>query len=277
MDPEGIMYFAFSLLIVLMALSFAPKIGGGIVSIFAAFIIVAAAILIVILNFADYLAVSIGFGMLGITFQPAAGYTITKEQKSLIKQVGGIYYATGYISGNLFQYEFKQELGDEEIEAKMAEAPLKWEQAVSNITFPFKYHVLAAGLSVQNVRDELEGKRSYQEYELSKVMQNSSGKDMAVSEIQRKINVLQRKMDRISAGEKPVATVMYMETTAVGVSEKAALDELDRQISALQIALSPLNLDLQRVMGRELYTLFKFNFAIPLNHDEMSGYFDKQG
>jgi hypothetical protein len=108
-------------------------------------------------------------------------------------------------------------------------------------------------------------------------MQNSSGKDMAVSEIQRKINVLQRKMDRISAGEKPVATVMYMETTAVGVSEKAALDELDRQISALQIALSPLNLDLQRVMGRELYTLFKFNFAIPLNHDEMSGYFDKQG
>lgn len=278
MDPEGIMYLAFSLLILLMAFSLTPKIGGGIVSIFAAFIIVAAAVVIVILNFADYLAVSIGFGLLGITFQPAAGYTITKDQKALIKQVGGIYYATGYISGNLFAYEFKQEIDTEETEASMAQAPLKWEQAVANITFPFKYHVLASGLSVQNVRDELEGKRSYQEYELSKVMQSSSGKgDMAISEIQRKINVLQRKMDRISAGEKPVATVMYMETTAVGVSEKAALDELDRQISALQIALSPLNVDLQRVMGRELYTLFKFNFSIPLTYAEMGGYFDRQG
>ena len=105
--------------------------------------------------------------------------------------------------------------------------------AVANITFPFKYHVLSSGLSVQNVRDELEGKRSYQEYQLSKVMQASSGKgDMAIAEIQRKINVLQRKMDRISAGEKPVATVMYMETTAIGCQREGGarrIGEADRR------------------------------------------------
>lgn len=276
MDEQGIMYLAFSLVILLMALALTPKMGGGILSIIAAIVIVATALVIVVLNFADYIFVSVVFGVLGITFQPAAGYKINKEQKASIKEVGGIYYATGYLSANLFQYEFKQELSDDDTEMKMMEAPLNWEMAVTNITFPFKYHVLSSGLSVQNVRDELEGKRSYQEYQLSKVLQDSSGKDVAIAEIQRKINVLQRKMDRISSGEKPVGTVMYLETTAIGISEKAAIDELERQVNGLKIALSPLNVDLQRVVGRELYTLFRFNFAIPMSFEETAGYFDRQ-
>jgi uncharacterized small protein (DUF1192 family) len=178
---------------------------------------------------------------------------------------------------NLFGYEFKQELEQSDTEAKIIEAPLRWELAVTNIKFPFKYHLLSSGLNVQDIRDELEGKRSYQEYQMSKVMQDSKGKDnMAIAELQRKINVLQRKMDRISGGEKPIGSVMYVETTAIGVSEKAAVDELERQIGALQIALSPMNVDLIRVIGRELYTLFKFSFAMPLNYEETRTYFDKQ-
>jgi hypothetical protein len=276
MDEEGIMYLAFAMVVLLILLSFAPKMGGGILSILAAIIVVLTAGIVVVLNFADYLLVSIGFSAIGLTFQPAAGYTINRQQNSVIKEVGGIYYATGYITGNLFSYEFKQEMGEEDMQQKITEAPLKWEMAVTNISFPFKYHLLSSGLSVQDIRDELEGKRSYQEYQLSKVLQNSSGKDVAVAEIQRKINVLQRKMDRISGGEKPVGSVMYIETTAIGVSEKAAVDELERQIGALQIALSPMNVDLLRVVGRELYTLFKFSFAMPLTYDETKGYFDRQ-
>ncbi len=276
MDEEGIMYLAFAMVVLLMVLSFTPKMGGGILSIIAALIVVVTACLIVILNFADYLLVSIGFSVAGITFQPAMGYTINKEQKAVIKEVGGIYYATGYITGNLFAYEFKQELSDTDTTSKIVEAPLKWEMAVTNINFPFKYHLLSSGLNVQTTRDELEGKRSYQEYQLSKVLQDSSGKDVAIAELQRKIKILQRKMDRISGGEKPVGSVMYIETTAIGVSEKAAVDELERQIGALQIALSPMNVDLLRIVGRELYTLFKFNFALPLSYEETRTFFDKQ-
>jgi hypothetical protein len=276
MDQEGIMYLAFALVMLLMILTLAPKMGGGILTMAAAVIVVFTAGMIVVLNFADYLLVSIGFSVLGVTFQPAAGYTINRQQNTVIKEVGGIYYATGYITGNLFGYEFKQELGDVDTQSKIIEAPLKWEMAVTNINFPFKYHLLSSGLNVQNTRDELEGKRSYQEYQLSKVLQDSSGKDVAIAELQRKIKILQMKMDRISSGEKPVGSVMYIETTAIGVSEKAAIDELERQVGALQIALSPMNVDLLRVVGRELYTLFKFSFALPLSYEEMRGYFDRQ-
>lgn len=275
MDEEGIIYMAFALVVLLVSLTFAARMGGGILSVIAALIVVVTACLVVILNFADYIVVSLGFSAMGLTFQPAAGYLINKQQNAAIKQVGGIYYATGYVTANLFSYEFKQELEQSDTEAKIIEAPLRWELAVTNIKFPFKYHLLSSGLNVQDMRDELEGKRSYQEYQMSKVMQE--GKDnMAIEELQRKINVLQRKMDRISGGEKPIGSVMYVETTAIGVSEKAAVDELERQIGALQIALSPMNVDLIRVIGRELYTLFKFSFAMPLNYEETRTYFDKQ-
>ena len=54
------------------------------------------------------------------------------------------------------------------------------------------------------------------------------------------------------------------------------MDMLSAQIKQLQIALSTLDLQLLRVQGRELYTLFKFNFAMPTNYEELATNFDKQ-
>jgi hypothetical protein len=277
MDEESVMFLSFCLVILLIALTTVTKYGTGIYRIFIALIIVAAAGFIVVLNFADYLIVSMVFSTLGITFEPASGYKIVKEQNAIVKEVGGIFYATGFLSANLYAFEFKQEL-EEDDRQKMMDAPESWERAVANIGFPFKFHVVAAGLNVQNIRDELEGKRGYQEYQLSKAMQNSDngGADTAIAEIHRKINVIQRKMDRIATGEKPIGTVMYVESIAVGISEKAALDELTRQLSALQISLGPMNVDLARITGRELYTLFKFNYMVPQSYNEIITYFETQ-
>ncbi len=276
MDEEAIMFLSLCMIIVLIGFAMLSKFGGGVLSLIAAFMLVVTIAMLAVLNFADYLLVSLLFGAIGITFQPALNYKINKEQNAVVKEISGVYYATGYVSGNLFSFEFKQEQTEDD-EKKMIQAPDNWERAVSNITFPFKFNVLSSGLSVQNVREELEGQRSYQEYQLSKVLSDSSGgSDVAVLEIQRKINVIQGKIERISRGEKPIGTVMYVETTAIGISEKAAVDALTRQISGLQIAMSPMNLDLQRVIGRELYTLFNINFVVPLSYEQTASYFDRQ-
>ena len=276
MDEEGIMYIAFCMVLLIGALAVIPTIGRGFVSIIAVAIVVGGAVLILMLNFADFLLVSIVCKLLNITFQPAQGYRITKEQNTIIKNVNGLFYATGYVTANLYAYTFKQETPEDEISERMATAPENWEKAIMNINFPFKYHVLSMGLDVQKVRDELEGKRSYQEFQMSRALQNQSTNDMTITNIQRQINVIQRKIDRISGGEKPIATVMYIETTSIGVSEKEAFDTLSRQLNGLQISLSSMDIDLSRVMGREMYTLFNFNFSIPLSFEETSSYFDQQ-
>ncbi len=276
MDEEGIMYLAFCLVILLIALSLIPTFGKGYIKIIPLIIIIAGIVIILVLNFADFIFVPFLFSILNITFQPAQGYKIVKEQNAVIKNVNGLFYATGYVTANLFAYSFKLETEEKEENERMVAAPENWERAIMNLGFPFKYHVLAMGLDVQKVRDEFEGKRSYQEFQLSRALQNPTTNDVTITEIQRKINVIQRKIDRISQGEKPVATVMYIETTAIGVSEKASLDALAQQVEGLQIALSSMDVDLSRVSGREMYTLFNFNFSLPVTFNEASSYFDQQ-
>ena len=158
----------------------------------------------------------------------------------------------------------------------MITAPENWERAVMNIGFPFKYHVLSMGLDVQKTRDEFEGKRSYEEFQLGRSLQAQGSNEVTITNIQRRINIIQHKMDRISQGEKPVATIMYIETTAIGVSEKAALDTLALQINGIQISLSSMDVDLARVTGREMYKLFNFNFSLPITLEETAANFDQQ-
>jgi hypothetical protein len=277
MDEEGVMYLAFCMVILLGALSISPSIGGkSVLTLVAVGIIIMGAVIILMLNFADFLLVSLVCGALDITFQPALGYTIVKKQDAIVKEVNGLFYATGYITANLFAYQFKQETQESEEDTKMITAPEKWERAVMNIGYPFKYHVLAMGQDVQKTRDEFEGKRSYEEFQLGRALQASSSNDVTITNIQRRINIIQHKMDRISQGEKPIAAIMYIETVAIGVSQKAALDTLSQQIDGLQIALSSLDVDLSRISGREMYTLFNFNFSLPLTFDEAAQNFDQQ-
>jgi hypothetical protein len=231
---------------------------------------------LLIINFADFILFPAITGLIGMTFQPYNNYKITKGQECILKNVNGLYYATGFLTANLFSFVFKAERVQENEDEKQAAAPETWERALMSISFPFKFHVLSSGLDVQTVRDDLEGKRSYQEFQLSRTMQNTTVNESVIAEIQRKINVIQARIDRISQDEKPIATLMYVETTAVGVSEKAAMDALSAQVKQLQIALSSLDVQLLRIVGRELYMLFKFNFGLPTTYEEAATNFDRQ-
>ncbi len=263
--------------ILLVALVMAPYAAPGILFYVILFFIAIALAIIAILNWADFLIFPLVMNRLGIVFEPVRGYTISKGQEAVVKKVGELYYATGYITANLYPYEFKQEFSDQEVQQKIINAPDVWERAVSSLDFPFKFHVLSTGRDVQKARDELEGKRSYQEFQLSRMMQNSKGNEMGIVDVQRKINIIQAKMDRLSQGEKSISTIMYLETASVGVTEKSALDNLSAQIERLQVAMSAMDIQLIRVIGRELYTLFNFTFSLPVNYVEAASYFDAQG
>jgi hypothetical protein len=278
MDEETIVYLMFSLLVPIVSLAFVPELGKGVFGLLSAILILLGIAAILIMNWADFVLFSLVTTIFNVTFQPAGGYKIIKTQDAIVKDVNGLYYATGFVTANLFGYVFKQEEAVDQVseDAKLIGAPDAWERAVMSIGYPFKFHVLSTGLDVQKVRDELEGKRSYQEFQMSRAMQSTGSNDIAITDLQRKINVLQTQINRISQGEKPIATIMYAETTAIGISEKAAIDALTGQINGLQVALGALDVDLIRVVGRELYTLFNFNFGLPTSEEEIASYFNQE-
>lgn len=275
MDEEGAIFLIFSLMIILIAFALLSSFGKGIYSIMAVLILIFGLVMILALNWADSVIIPGITSMLGITFQPANNYYITKRQDAVVKNVSGLFYATGYITANIFGYLFKEENAPEEDEERLILAPESYERLVMNIDFPYKFHVVSSGMDIQNVRDELEGKRSYQEFEMSRALQNNAN-EVTVTDIQRKMNVVQAKIDRISKGEKPIAALMYLETTAIGVSEKAAIDALEEQVKRLQVSFSAFDLELRRIVGRELYTLFQFNFSLPVSFAEEASLFNQQ-
>ena len=277
MDANDVLYLALCGVVVLIALATLPAFGKG-WNIIAIVLALATAATLVALNWADFIIFPAVMNMLGVTFQPAKDYLIVKGQDAILKNVGGLYYATGFVTSNLFGYTFKAEQEERDVQEKILLAPENWERAVMSIQFPFKLHVISIGRDVQKVRDDLEGKRGYQEFQLARTLENEKASaETVVTDIRRKIDIIQEKINRISTGEKPISTLMYFETAAVGVSEKAALDSLSAQVKQLQISMSSLDIQLSRVAGRELYSLFKFNFAIPLRAEDISTEFSQEG
>ncbi len=276
MDDTTMMYFGMSMVIIFIVAANFGTFGGGIYGYGVILICILGVVFLLMMTFADFIVFPLMTGLFGITFQPSRNYKITRGQEAVIKNVNGLYYATGYLTANLFAHTFKAEAAPEGEDERRMVAPENWEKAVMSLDFPFKFHVMSSALDVQQVRDELEGKRSYQEFQMSRAMQSKNTTEVIMADLQRNINVIQAKMDRISQEEKPIANLMYIETTAVGVSEKAALDNLSAQLKQLSIAMGVLDVQILRVVGRELYTLFKFSFALPTTYEELSSNFDIQ-
>ncbi|MCL4389727.1 hypothetical protein M1397_03945 [Candidatus Marsarchaeota archaeon] len=277
MDQRDFAYIGICLFPALIVLGTTFSYGPGWGALAALFTLIVI-MLILAINWIDFIIFPMFTKFFGITIQPSKDYSITKGQDAILKSIHGLYYATGFTTANLFPYTFKTEEQDADVEEKMLSAPENWERAVTALSFPFKFHVLSVARDVQMIRDELEGKRSYQEFQLSQALQNEkTANETTITNIRRKINVIQANIDRIAGGEKPISTIMYFETTAIGVSEKAALDALSAQITQLKVAMSSLNLQIKRIAGRELYKLFTFNFALPLTYSQIADEFSIDG
>ena len=272
MDQEGIMYVATTSLIALFLIITGSGYGpfGIVIGILGALTI----ILIIMINYVDFIIFPFFTKTLGISIVPANRYVIPKTQDSIIKYVNGIYYSTGYLTGNLYNYVFQAQQEQPE-ETAMALAMDKWERIVMNINFPFKFNIVAMSEDVQKYRDELDGQRGYLQFQISREMQATNPNQMAIENLQRQMAIIQTRMDRVASGERPLKTLIYIESTSVGVSEREAQDTLSNQLNQLQTVFNAFDLSIVRVTGREVYYLSQMNYRIP-NETELRKIFQEQ-
>ncbi len=273
MDVETVVYLGASTMVVVLALSGAanygilafPVILFGLVALFFIFV----------MNFADFIVFPLFTKYLNIEIVLSKDHRVPKTQNSVMKYVNGIYYATGYLTANVYKYVFAAEAVNPEADEGLASAPDKWERIVMNTKFPFKFNLVSVAEDVQKYREELEGQRGFLEFQLSKETNSSNPNQLTITDLQRKISIVQTRIDSISVGELPTYIVMYIESTAVGVSEKEAADILTEQLSHLQTVFNAFDLNIVRVVGRELHALHGLNYRL-MSFDEMSKHFQPQ-
>ncbi len=261
MDEQTMIYLGLTMLILVLLIVNASAF--GVFGFAIAILGLLGAIVILVLNYADFILFPVITGIFGIKITPAKGYYIPKSSSSVIKYVNGLYYATGYLTANVYSYVFAAESIDQTEEQKLGEAPDKWERIVMNAGFPFRFNILSVAEDVQRYREELEGARGTLEFKLSKEESSSQPSQLTIDDLNKKMGILDARINRLSAGERPVDAVMYIETTAVGVSEKEAQDSLSNQLAHLQTLFNSFDLSINRVVGREVYNLFTFNYSLP--------------
>jgi hypothetical protein len=261
MDEQTIIYIGAASFVALFVMFIAPSLGEfGFAAVILAILTI---VLVFIINYADFVIFPIVTTIFGIKIMPASGYVIPKSANAVVKYVNGIYYATGYLTANIYNYVFSAESVDETENPKLGESLDKWERIVMSAGFPFRFNIISVAEDVQKYRDELEGKRGVLEVQLSKEMSSSNPNQLTIQDLQRKMNVLDARINRLSGGERPIDALMYIDTTAVGVSEKEAMDSLTNQLNHLQTLFNSFDLSITRVIGREVFHLFTFNYSLP--------------
>jgi hypothetical protein len=261
MDEETIARVGITLVVAMIFATYSSAYGPLYILALAIFII--AVILITILSLADFLLFPLFTKMLKITTIPAKDYTIPKENEGVVKYVNGLYYATGYITANVYNYVFQAEQMTEGEDAEMAMGPDKWEKALMSIKFPFKFVAIGQAVDIQKYRDDLEGRRGYLEFQFSRSEGDAHTSSTVLDDLKRRMRVIQVRIDRLGAGERPLSSMMYIETTSVGITLNDSLTNLTQQVDQLQTVFNVFDLNLVRVVGREMYQLYKLNYYLP--------------
>jgi hypothetical protein len=242
----------------------------GIFGIIDIFLLLAFAALIPFTMFFDYLVLPFFTSIFGIVEIPAEGYEITKKQDAIIKYVNGVYYAIGYLGASIYEYVLRREEPEENLEGRFIQGLELWERAIGSIKFPIKFSIISFQRDLVAARRELEEQRDYWEYRLSKEMQATMPNAMEIDNIQRKIRILDVKLNRMSAGEKPLGVLMYASVYACGLSKEAALKNLESAIKEATVTLgNALDLKITRLSGRDLRNAFLFEYVIPPSEKEL--------
>ncbi len=260
MDQNTIIHLAISGVIIIFVV--ANSASFGIFTFVMIGIALLAAIIVLLLSFADYLVFPAITRLFKINTIPFKNHMIPPDQDAVVKYVNGVYYATGFLTANIYNYVFAAESVGED-QGLLILAPERWEKATMNIHFPFKFHLVSAAEDIQQYRDELETKRGLYEFQYSREMSSGTPNTMGLEALQRQIRVVQARIDRLGGGEKPVNSMMYIESTAVGISEKDARDALSKQLAELTTVMNVFDLSIVRIYGRELYLLHRMNYMIP--------------
>jgi len=201
---------------------------------------------------------------LGVSDLLGNGYKIPPSQDVVIRNVGGIYHATMYMSARFY------EAATSEVEEEMTVAYMDlWERALAGIKFPFKFCLISFPEDIAKYRENLETQRYAATIKLGKEREKPNPDALTIDKWEREIARLNAMLARLTAGEKPMGAVMYVATTGIGVNEAAAIAAAQRQVGEIRSTVAnALNLDIKVVKGEDLKRCFTWEFYIPPDRAE---------
>lgn len=196
----------------------------------------------------------------------AGGFEVPPSQDVILKNVGGVYYATAFLYARFYE---SATVGVQEEQSSYMDL---WERAVASVDYPFKFSVISYLEDILKFREDAETNRAAAQLKLGREREKPRPDAITIDKWEREVARQNELLARLSSGEKPLGTLMYITTTAIGVSPAAATATVKGQAGELKATFSnALNVEIVDVKGEDMKKCFEWEVAFPPTNKDLKG------
>jgi hypothetical protein len=188
-------------------------------------------------------------------------HEIPPSRDYVLQKAPNGYYAAKYLEIRFYE-SWMDKKKDER--GSMLES---FEKAIGSLKYIVKISMLISPLDLSAHIDEIKTKRGALEAKKGRETKASADDTMRMD---RELAYLNRLLDRITQGERPVELVSFASTTAFGLTREEAVARVARQAKELKTILSSsLGCDVRELNDTDMIKCFEWDFFFPTTQEEV--------
>jgi hypothetical protein len=192
------------------------------------------------------------------------GYEIPPSNDVVLKNVGGIYYASKYLGVKIYE-----SASEKSVEENMVYSEY-FERAISSVKHVTKFALMVYMKDVSDYRNRIETKHAEAQLRLARERDKPDPDVLRLDRYEKEVAMWESQINKLTRGIKPMGCASYVMTTAVGVSKEAATAAAVAQANELKATISnALNVQVEVLSGEEMLRCFQWEVAIPPTPQEL--------
>lgn len=191
-------------------------------------------------------------------------FEIPPSHDVILGSDGNLFYASAFIGLNIFESAIER--GDEELGAYTR----AFERAISGLRYVTKLSMLVYVVDISKKRDNIKEKIYSVQYNLNREREKPDPDPINLEKLENQLASWQAELERLTTGNKPMATIAYVQTTAVGVSREQATATARRQAEEVKSWIqNALAVDARILTAEDMLRCFQWELIIPKEYAEL--------
>jgi len=193
------------------------------------------------------------------------GYEIPPSNDVVLKNVGGVYYASKYLGVKVYE-----SASEKSVEENMVYSEY-FERAISSVKYVTKFAMMVYMKDISEHRSRIETKHAEAQLRLARERDKPDPDVLKMDRFEKEVAMWENQINKLTRGIKPMGLVSYIMTTAVGVSKEAAMAAAASQANELKATIAnALNVQVELLSGDEMLRCFQWEVMIPPTPQELN-------
>ncbi len=175
------------------------------------------------------------------------GFEIPPSNDVVLKNVGGIYYASKYLGVRIYESASEKSAEENIVYSEY------FERAISSVKYVTKFCLMVYMKDISDHRSRIETKHAEAQLRLARERDKPDPDVLRLDRYEKEVAMWENQINKLTRGIKPMGVASYVMTTAVGVSKEAAMASAAAQANELKATISnALNVQVELLTGDEM-------------------------